>query len=79
LFIGDFKLNDPEFHKRETTFLSTRNATRFDFLQVIDMLEKGTVKAKPLITHRADFSNHKHEFPKWIRPETQVIKAIVDV
>lgn len=79
LFIGDFQLNDPEFHKRETTLLSTRNATRSDFLQVIDILEKGTVKAKPLITHRADFSNLKDEFPKWIQPETRVIKAIVDV
>lgn len=79
LFIGDFQLNDPEFHKRETTLLSTRNATRSDFLQVIGMLEKGTVKAKSLITHRADFSSLKDEFPKWIRPETQVIKAIVDV
>ena len=79
LFIGDFQLNDPEFHKRETTLLSTRNATRADFLHVIDLMKKGTVKAKPFITHRADFTNLTDEFPKWIHPETDVIKAIVDV
>jgi hypothetical protein len=79
LFIGDFQLNDPEFHKRETTLLSTRNATRADFLHVIDLMKKGTVKAKPFITHRADFTNLTDEFPKWIDPETDVIKAIVDV
>jgi len=79
LFIGDFQLNDPEFHKREATLLSTRNATRSDFLQVIDLMHKGTVKAGPLITHRADFTNLKDEFPKWIHPDSDVIKAIVDV
>ena len=79
LFIGDFQLDDPEFHKREATLLSSRNATRADFLHVIDLVKKGTVKAKPLITHRADLTNLRDEFPKWIHPETGVIKAIVDV
>ena len=79
LFIGDFQLSDPEFHKRETTLLSTRNATRTDFLHVVDLLTKGTVKAKSFVTHRADFSNLKDEFPKWIQPESDIIKAIVDV
>jgi len=46
---------------------------------VIDLVKKGTVKAKPLITHRADLTNLRDEFPKWIHPETGVIKAIVDV
>ena len=78
LFIGDFQLNDPEFHKREATLLSTRNATRADFLHVIDLLNKGTVKARPFITHRADFTNLKQEFSKWIHPQTGLIKAIVD-
>jgi threonine dehydrogenase-like Zn-dependent dehydrogenase len=59
--------------------LSSRNATRADFLHVIDLVKKGTVKAKPLITHRADLTNLRDEFPKWIHPETGVIKAIVDV
>ena len=79
LFIGDFQLNDPEFHKREATLLSSRNATRADFLHVIDLMKKGTVKAKPLITHRADLTDLRDEFPKWIHPESGVIKAIVDV
>lgn len=79
LFIGDFQLNDPEFHKREATLLSSRNATRTDFLHVIDLLNQGTVQAKPFITHRADFTNLKQEFPKWIHPQTKVIKVLVHV
>ena len=79
LFIGDFRLNDPEFHKREATLLSSRNATRADFLHVIDLMKDGMVKAKPFITHRADFTNLRVEFPKWTHPESGVIKAIVDI
>ena len=79
LFIGDFQLNDPEFHKREATLLSTRNATRVDFLHVIDLLKNGSVTAKPFVTHRADFTNLGDEIPKWIQPDNDVIKAIVDV
>jgi len=79
LFIGDFQLNDPEFHKREATLLSSRNATRADFRHVIDLMNQGTVKARPFITHRADFTNLKDEFAKWIQPEFGGIKAIVDM
>jgi threonine dehydrogenase-like Zn-dependent dehydrogenase len=69
----------PEFHKREATLLSTRNATRVDFLHVVDLLKNGSVKAKPFVTHRVDFTNLAAEFPKWIEPDNDVIKAIVDV
>ena len=77
---------EPEFHKREATLLSTRNVTRIDFLRVIDLLRydsvkvrNDSVKASPFVTHRADFTNLAAEFPKWIQPDNDVIKAIVDV
>jgi 2-desacetyl-2-hydroxyethyl bacteriochlorophyllide A dehydrogenase len=79
LFIGDFVLNDPEFHKRETTLLSSRNATREDFQHVIELMKTGAVKTKPLITHRSDFTNLMADFPNWIGPEKSVIKAVVNV
>ncbi len=79
LFIGDFLLNDPEFHKRETTLLSSRNATRLDFLHVIDLMKTGAVKTRPLITHRSDFTNLIDDFPDWTVPEKGVIKAVVNV
>ena len=79
LFIGDFLLNDPEFHKRETTLLSTRNATRQDFEHVIDLMKTGAVKTRPLITHRSDFMNLMKDFPNWLDPDNGVIKAVVDV
>ena len=79
LFLGDFRLNDPEFHKRETTLLSSRNATRKDFEHVVRLMKNGIVSAKPLITHRSDFLSLIENFPSWIEPENGVIKAVVDV
>lgn len=79
IFMGDFLLNDPEFHKRETTLLSSRNATRHDFQQVINLMKTGVVAAKPLITHRSDFANLITDFPGWLIPENGVIKAVVNV
>lgn len=79
LFIGDFILNDPEFHKRETTLLSSRNATRHDFQHVIELMKTGAVKTGPLITHRSDFTNITDDFPSWIGAGKGVIKAVVNV
>ncbi len=79
LFIGNFLLNDPEFHKRETTLLSSRNATRHDFQHVISLMKAGAVKTGPLITHRSDFTNLIDDFPSWIVPGKDVIKAVVNV
>ena len=45
--------SDPEFHKRETTLLSSRNATRQDFDEVFAALRAGRIPTAALNTHRA--------------------------
>jgi len=74
-----FSFSHPEFHKRESTLLSSRNATRDDFDFVIDCLKKGLIDAKNYITHRAGFNQVKDEFEKWLDPANGVIKAMVEV
>lgn len=74
-----FSFSHPEFHKRESTLMSSRNATRNDFELVIDCMAKGLVNAKNYITHRADFDLVKDEFEKWLDPANGVIKAMVDL
>jgi 2-desacetyl-2-hydroxyethyl bacteriochlorophyllide A dehydrogenase len=73
-----FSFSHPEFHKRESTLMSSRNATRKDFEYVIDCMKKGLVDAKTYITHRTSFSQVKDEFGKWLDPATGVIKAMVE-
>jgi threonine dehydrogenase-like Zn-dependent dehydrogenase len=39
LFPGDITFNDPNFHRRELTVLSSRNARPEDFTRIIDLVE----------------------------------------
>ena len=68
----------PEFHKREATLMSSRNATRQDFEHVIQSMKQGLVDPTTYITHRVKFSEVKDKFPSWTDPASGVIKAIVE-
>lgn len=71
--------SDPEFHKRETTLLSSRNATRQDFDEVFAALRAGRIPTSALNTHRASLDEAPDLFPIWIKPQTGVIKAIIEI
>ena len=76
---GDISFNHPEFHKRESTLMSSRNATRADFEHVIDSMKKGFVNPTNYITHRVSFDQVKDEFASWLNPANGVIKAMVSL
>ncbi|MBE7178363.1 MAG: zinc-binding dehydrogenase, partial [Mucilaginibacter polytrichastri] len=76
---GDISFSHPEFHKRQATLMSSRNATRADFEQVISAIRAGQIAPKAYITHRLDFDALATEFPSLIKPETGVIKAMVSL
>lgn len=76
---GEICFSHPEFHKREATLMSSRNATRQDFEHVIDCMKKGLVDPTTYITHRVSFSQVKEEFGGWLKPENEVIKAMVEL
>lgn len=68
----------PEFHKREATLMSSRNATRADFAHVINSIKNGFVNPTKLITHRVKFYEVKDAFITWSDPKTNIIKAMVE-
>jgi threonine dehydrogenase-like Zn-dependent dehydrogenase len=72
-----FSFNHPEFHKRESTLMSSRNATRLDFEHVVTSMKQGLVDPKTYITHRVNFNEVINNFESWLSPETQVIKAMI--
>ena len=76
---GEITVSHPEFHKREGSLLSSRNATREDFEHVIASMKKGLVKPTNYITHRVQFEEVKNHFESWLKPETGVIKATVEL
>jgi len=69
----------PEFHKREGTLMSSRNATREDFEYVIRSLKAGQVDPTLFITHRVTFEQVKDNFESWLDPANGVIKAMVQL
>jgi threonine dehydrogenase-like Zn-dependent dehydrogenase len=74
---ADITFSDPEFHKRETTLLGSRNATNEDFDAVVDAIRAGKVPTKALNTHAARLTDLVEAFPGWMDPQAGVIKAIV--
>lgn len=76
---GEICFSHPEFHKREATLMSSRNATRADFEHVISCMKNGLVDPTTYITHRVGFEEVKDQFESWLNPENGVIKAMVTV
>ncbi|MGF1580959.1 MAG: zinc-binding alcohol dehydrogenase family protein [Gemmataceae bacterium] len=69
----------PRLHKPEMTIKASRNAMPSDFSRIIRLIEEGTINTDPWITHRTPFADMIANFESYTRPETGVIKAIVEV
>jgi alcohol dehydrogenase len=69
----------PTFHKPEGTLLCSRNALPRDFTRIIKLIEDGQIDTRPWITHRTAFDEMAGVFESYTRPETGVIKAVVEV
>ncbi|MBX3443613.1 MAG: zinc-binding alcohol dehydrogenase family protein [Planctomyces sp.] len=69
----------PVLHKAELTLKGSRNALPADFPRIISLIEQGTIDTGRWITHRTTFDRVIDEFETFTRPESGVIKAIVDV
>ena len=79
LFQGEVTFSDPQFHKRELSVLASRNALPADFTKIIGLIEGGRIDTSPWITHRSSLAKVAEDFPSWVRPESGVIKAMVEV
>jgi threonine dehydrogenase-like Zn-dependent dehydrogenase len=72
-------VSHPEFHKRESTLMSSRNATKEDFEKVINAMTDKKVNPATYITHRVGFNEVKDNFTDWLNPESGVIKAMIEL
>jgi alcohol dehydrogenase len=76
---GEVTFRHPLFHKPEGTLLCSRNALPRDFVNIIELIESGKIDTRPWITHRAAFDEVIDVFPSYTKPETGVIKAIIEI
>jgi alcohol dehydrogenase len=75
----EVKFRHPVFHRPEGTLLCSRNALPGDFTRIIDLIERDEIDTVPWITHRSGFAELPDVFPSYTKPETGVIKAIVEM
>jgi threonine dehydrogenase-like Zn-dependent dehydrogenase len=74
---ADITFSDPEFHKREMSLLSSRNATGEDFETVLQAMREGLIPAG-LNTHRMALADVPSRFPELLDASAGVVKAIVE-
>ncbi|GHO56445.1 zinc-binding alcohol dehydrogenase family protein [Ktedonobacter robiniae] len=77
LFQGDVSFHDPDFHRRELTLLSSRNANSTDFRRVIDHLESGRIDIAPWITHRTTSDTALESFLHWFDSKSNLLKGVI--
>jgi alcohol dehydrogenase len=83
VFVGltgeEVRFRHSAFHRPEGTLLCSRNALPQDFTRIIGLIEAGRIDTRPWITHRTLLDALPDEMPTYLRPETGVVKAIVEV
>ena len=78
LFKGDLQFSDPEFHKKETTLMGSRNATAEDFVRVGELMRSGALSAEMLLTHRLRFSELGSTFERDVINNPRLIKGVIE-
>ena len=73
----DVSFSHPEFHKREATLMSSRNALPKDFKHVINAIKNGDIVTDNYITHRINFTEVKDKFSLLRQSPEPVVKALI--
>jgi 2-desacetyl-2-hydroxyethyl bacteriochlorophyllide A dehydrogenase len=75
----DLIFPDPEFHKRETTLIASRNALSVDFDHVIASIRSGAVPTDAIRTHSLTLDEAPQRLPELIAEADSVLKAIITI
>jgi len=83
VFVGltgeEVRFRHSAFHRPEGTLHCSRNALPADFTRIIGLIEEGRIDTRPWITHRCPLNELPDAMPMYIKPETDVVKAMVTV
>lgn len=74
----EIHFSHPEFHKREGTLMSSRNAVGSDFQYVMQRLKDKSLKPEQFITRRVKFADAAALFSDSSSPLTSGIKTVIE-
>ncbi|EOL6890137.1 zinc-binding alcohol dehydrogenase family protein [Escherichia coli] len=77
LFKGELQFSDPEFHKKETTMMGSRNATPEDFAKVGRLMAEGKITAGMMLTHRYPFATLAETYERDVINNRELIKGVI--
>ncbi len=77
LFKGNLQFSDPEFHKKETTMMGSRNATKEDFIKVGRLMAAGKITAGMMLSHQFEFSTLADIYEAEVINNKQLIKGVI--
>ncbi|UWZ93604.1 zinc-binding alcohol dehydrogenase family protein [[Pasteurella] aerogenes] len=77
LFKGNLEFNDPDFHKKETTMMGSRNATLEDFVKVQKLMAENKLSSKMMLTHTFKYDELAHIYEEKIIKNKAILKAVI--
>lgn len=77
LYIGELVIDDPTFHKKETTLLSSRNATREDFALVIELMRSNKIHENLMKNQAFDFFSVGEDYQRNVVENKNMVKGVI--
>ena len=74
---GTIEFNDPDFHKKETTLMGSRNATLEDFEKVQRLMAEGKISANMMLTHIFKYDELADIYEEKITKNKTLIKSVI--
>ena len=74
---GTIEFSDPDFHKKETTLMGSRNATLEDFEKVQHLMAEGKIAANMMLTHTFKYDELADIYEEEITKNRSLIKSVI--
>lgn len=78
LFKGDLTFFDPDFHKKETTMMGSRNATLEDFEKVGRLMSEGKLAAAMMLSHTFPFDDLDARYEQAVINNKALLKGVIE-
>ena len=78
LYIGNLELDDPTFHRKETTLMSSRNATGEDFEKVISLMKIGAISESMMKSHDFNFETVGDIYVEQVVQNKELVKGVIN-
>ncbi|MEP4770887.1 MAG: hypothetical protein ABJY83_23520 [Roseibium sp.] len=76
---AEITFDDPEFHKRETQIIGSRNATKEGFQTVMLAICQKLIDTDALCSQTVAYEEFRNRFPELVEYRNILIKAVVTI